>query len=197
MGYYYGDWCDGGNGGSGIDVLTGAHTLWQLDTSFQVGTGGYGGTGDCGCGFSAPPCDADGGSIGVPVAFNFGDTLVTIPGLSPTLSLSSNPARENTLVGITLDSSPGDAVLLVASSGVSFVPESGRGVRLVDWTIPHMTRRLGTTDGQGHLQSSMAIPDLGPGIESQIVHLQALVVHGNGSRVWSNPVSLVLLDSAF
>jgi hypothetical protein len=196
--YPYPGWdcCSGGNGGSGIDVLVGAHTLWQLENVYQPGSGGVGGFGYCGCGLTTS-CQCDYGSNGSNVASNTDDTLVNLSGLSPTLGLGSNPARENTSVGITLDSAPGDAVLLVASSDVSFVPDPNRGVRLVDWTIPHFTRRLGTTDAQGHLQNSWAIPDLGPGVESQIVHLQALVVHSDGSRVWSNPVALVLLDSAF
>jgi hypothetical protein len=194
--YLYADWCEGGDGGDGIDVLSGAHVLWQLGNSVQAGNGGWGGYGSCGCGLSTY-CYGDDGHTGLPVVCDSGDTLVNLGSLSPTLYVGPNPARENTSVGITLDSAPGDAVVLVASSEVSFVPDPDRGVRLVDWTIPHFTRRLGTTDAQGHLQSSWAIPDLGPGVESQIVHLQALVVHPDGSRVWSNPVALVLLDSAF
>ena len=126
-----------------------------------------------------------------------GDTVVAIPGPNPSLSLSANPAREGTTLGLSVESAPGDAVLLVMTSAVTFAPEQNRGVRLVNWSGPHTTRRLGTTDALGHLQTSWPIADLGSGIESQIVHVQLLVVHSNGQSVWSNAISLVLLDSAF
>ncbi len=88
-------------------------------------------------------------------------------------------------------------MLLVGCSGVGFSQQADRGVCLVDTNGPHFTLRLGTTNSLGHLQTNWAIPDLGVGIESQIVHLQVLVVRTNGQRRWSNPVSAVLLDSAF
>lgn len=190
------DCCYGGNGGSGIDVLAGIQTLWQLGNSFQLGVPGGGGYGQCGCGLLVW-CQCDPGNSGNSVAAWYGDTIVNLAGGSPSLGLSSNPARELTTVGITIDSAPGDRVLLVACGATAFAPEMNRGVRLVDWNGPHHTQRLGTTDAQGHLLANLPIPDLGPGVESQILHLQALVVHANGSRVWSNPLALVLLDSAF
>lgn len=194
--YGINDCCYGGNGGSGIDVLTGAHTLWQLANSDQPGTGGIGGTGYCGCGLQVS-CQCDPGHLGLDVAHDSGDTLVSLSGACPTLGLNANPARELTTLGITIDSAPGDEVLLVFSQAVDFAPEQNRGVRLVDWNGAHSTLRLGATNSQGHLSFPLPIPDLGAGVQSRIVHVQALVVHASGSRVWSNPVSLVLLDSAF
>lgn len=197
-GSYYGDMAHGGSAGDGFDLRYGTQTLWQLDEAFQIGTPGAGGYGQCGCGFTAN-CYGDNGSPGVQVDSGWwgGDSVVNLSGSSPTLSTSANPARELTTLGITVDSGPGEAVLLVACSATAFAPEVNRGVRLVDWNGPHVTQRIGTTDAQGHLSYSWPIPDLGPGVESQVLQVQALVVSPSGTRRWSNPVSLVLLDGAF
>lgn len=191
-----GDWCYGGWGGSGIALYSGVQTVWQLGNILQFGVGGNGGFGQCGCGFTTT-CYGDSGYPGLPVWAEPVDTLVDLAGASPTLTLAANPVRENTIVLLAVDSAPGDAVLLVGCSGVGFAQQTDRGVRLVDTNGPHFTRRLGTTNSLGHLQASWSISDLGAGVESQIVHLQVLVVRTNGQRRWSNPVSAVLLDSAF
>ena len=195
-GAYYGDWCNGGNGGTCVGLSTGLQMFWYMDNVFQAGMWGAGGTGHCGCGL-VYTCDGDAGQPGLAYSMSSGDTVVAIPGPNPSLSLSANPAREGTTLGLSVESAPGDAVLLVITSAVTFAPEQNRGVRLVNWSGPHTTRRLGTTDALGHLQTSWPIADLGSGIESQIVHVQLLVVHSNGQSVWSNAISLVLLDSAF
>ena len=192
----YGDMAHGGSAGDGLDLRNGQQTLWQFDDVFQIGTPGWGGSGQCGCGLVAN-CDGDPGLPGVQVHSSAGDLITTLPGSSAVLATSANPARELTTLGITMNSGPGESVLLVACSATAFAPEANRGVRLVDSNGSHLTQRIGTTDAQGHLAYSWPIPDLGPGIESQVLHLQALVVSPGGTRRWSNPVALVLLDSAF
>ncbi|MBK7645562.1 MAG: hypothetical protein IPJ19_21435 [Planctomycetes bacterium] len=189
-------WCSGGNGGHCLDLMTGAHSLWTLGSTSLPGQFGYGGYGTCGCGFSCC-CSGDSGTPGLALAANYDDYPVNLPGDSPTLALGLNPMRENSSVGISVDSAPGATATLIVSGYTPFQLDLPRGVRMVDMVGAHLSFGLGTTDAQGHLQASWPIGDLGPGIESQILYLQVLVTLPTGPRRWSNPVALVLLDSAF
>jgi hypothetical protein len=188
--------CAGGGGGSAIDVEPGQQVVDLLDDVLVPGQGASGGYGSCNCGLVSY-CYCDSGYGGAPLYWGPGDVISNQPGLCPVLAVSANPVRELSTLGFTVDSAPGDQVFLAVNTSTTFRREIGKGVRLVAPTHPNKYQILGPTDALGHLQDGWDLPDLGPGVQSVIVHMQALVKHANGHLVWSNPVHLVVLDQAF
>ena len=188
--------CFGGGGGHGYRLDSSGSTLWRLDDLVQPGSEGLGGTGHCGCGL-VTTCDCWADEPGQSVFAGQNDSLSTLPGAAPRLSALLNPVREGQSVQLAIDASPGDQIFLLVDRRPAFAPQPGAGVRLVDPSAPHLMQIVGPADPLGNASLSWVVPDLGAGVESVVVHLQAFVVQANGARRWSNPLALVLLDSAF
>ncbi len=188
--------CFGGEGGDAYRLDSAGSTLWRLDDLVQPGSEGIGGTGHCGCGL-VTTCDCWGGEPGLAVFAGQNDSLTTLAGSAPHLSALLNPVREGQSVQLAIDASPGDQVFLLADRRPAFAPQPGAGVRLVDPSAPHLMQIVGPADPIGNASLSWVVPDLGAGVQSVVVHLQVFVVQSNGARRWSNPLALVLLDSAF
>jgi hypothetical protein len=188
--------CHGGDGGNGIRLDAGTQTLWRLDSLTAFSPGGSGGHGQCGCGLVSN-CNGDTGSNGIATYTTSGDVVVNLPGLSPALDLGTNPVREGGSLTIRVRAEPDSRVGLLVASQAAFAPQAGLGVRLVASSAPHLALRFGTTDPGGLAEDVWTIPELGPGVEARIVHVQAFVIRPHGSAAWSNAVELVMLDQAF
>ena len=188
--------CGGGDGGNGVALLDSTQTWWRYDDLLLGGGGGLGGVGSCGCDLSTS-CTCDAGSTGATIVSTPGDALSAVAGQVSTLSVAANPLRELATTTIRVQAQVGDVVHLAVARTPAFVPEVGRGVRLVGADGHFGFRDLGPTDASGRVELVWTVPALVPGVESSIVHVQALVKRVDGKRLWSNPVQIVVLDQAF
>jgi hypothetical protein len=127
-----------------------------------------------------------------------GALILVIAGPARTLT-APRVLRESSSLRVDATGAPGESVALVISEHAGFqYSELWRGVRLTRHErAPSPVMRLGTIDGSGALHATIPIPDLGPGVASVRLFLQA--VHGgNGASTYLGPVeTVVLLDSAY
>lgn len=193
--------CNGGNGGHGANLRVlgfdpEPQTFWSYGNAFATGTGGEGGTGMCGCGLFTV-CDGEAGEPGLAVQSFGADSVQVSARLSPLLEVMPNPARETATVQLSFLGPVNSTVYLAASSRTGFRPRSFQGVQHVPASSPSLFQIVGTSNGAGQLTEGWVIPELGPGVESRVVHLQPLFVDSSGGYTWGAPVGLVLLDRAF
>ena len=192
----FGVCCYGGNAGNGARLDAGSQLLWRLETSTLASPGGLGGTGQCGCGLSAN-CTCDDGAPAAALATTTGDLVVDLPGVCPTLEVNTNPIRETATLALRVHTEPGNRVYLAIADEAAFLPQAGRGVRLLQPERPHPYLILGTAGASGLVEDGWTIPDLGAGVQAKVAHLQVLVVRTDGSSAWSNALELVVLDQAY
>ena len=172
---------DGGRGGNGVNAFGGSVAL--LDNRYHGGAGGPCRPGSC------PRCQD--GWPGQDVVGN----ATFFEGRARQLVVG-NPQREGSTILVEARGLPGDQVYLFLSqeTGYRYLPGL-RGVQVTGRSGP--STFLGRIPRSGILVKPFPIPDLGPGVESTTIHLQA--VHRAISGAWTlgSPVSLVVLDRAF
>ena len=186
---------NGGPGGDGY-VQTDAGGTWparlvRIASTFVAGAGGAGGTDD------AWPCAGPGGDG------PSGQGLVVLAGVDEPLDgarrrmFSPVVARELASVPLTFRGEPGDQVtLLVGTTPLWRYRANARGVALVG--VPLLQSIVaGTIPGSGLLQTQLALPDLGAGVESRTWFLQALMRDAGGQLFLGSAGSLVILDQQF
>jgi hypothetical protein len=170
---------DGGAGGTGLSVI-GATAAALLSCSITGGGGGHGGSG------------APNGPAGQAIT-------------GPTLPLAGNarhfrasaPTREQQNVALTFQGDPGDRVYLWGGPELRFLfIASWNGVQFVR-VPPYLTAvPLGVIPSGGIFQMSVPIGELGPGVQGNVLHRQAVFVGASASFL-ADEQQFVLLDSAF
>jgi hypothetical protein len=162
----------GGAGGDGAALDVGT-LAWFLDSAEAGGVGGQA------CGGLFPP-----GPDGVPRSGEGSTFDFAVPKL---VLDAARVAREQSVVPMTIRGRPGDELSLVFGSFTPFRAASSlKGVLLGRSPAPQFVAMLGPIPASGELQTSLVVPELGPGIASKTWFLQ----------IWSwNPVDGVTLGS--
>lgn len=121
----------------------------------------------------------------------------TLPGFARRLA-APRVAREGELVSVSFHGRPCDSVQLLSSGRTQFqyLPAL-RGVRIVRRERPEPIALIGTIGPSGMLVQNWLVPDLGPGVRSRVVHVQALMSDSAGVTTLSSPVAIVLLDASY
>jgi hypothetical protein len=182
---------DGGDGGPGA-ALFGQVYAARSDSTFEGGVGGAGGTDTCGPGGSS---GADAFQLST-----FGTGMVVAVYGGPAWELEMpTPVRESTSIPVTLRGWPGDTAYLTMWGDTRFQNYPFSGVLLE--RAPLIRRvRMGVIPPSGELTASIALPDLGPGVEGKTYFFQAYFQNNySGHFVTSmgGPAFVVVLDSAF
>jgi hypothetical protein len=105
-------------------------------------------------------------------------------------------AREGESPVLEFRGQPGDHVILVHSVGARFEhypPFLG----VVLYGLGSRRFSMGIVPGTGVLTVPLTIPELGPGVDDRLRHMQALFVDTAGQVTLGSPAELVLLDAAF
>jgi hypothetical protein len=175
----------GANGAAGLVVLSGTATV--LDTPLVGGQGGAGGG-------PAPACSQPGGPSGAAGPGSTG--LVTfLPGARKTL-VASTLVREQAQLDVSITGPPGESVWLRVARDPSWTFTGARkGVTLVGAQARNIF--LGTISSSGDLQASFPIGELGPGVQSSTLYLQAACIDPAGRTTLTGSDFVVLLDQAF
>jgi len=183
---------DGGNGGAGIIIAVSTPGSDAELSSVQLvggaaGAGGYGGL------FNGNP-----GQPGSPSVVGSGSTLNALSGPQRSMTAAS-VVRELTPLALTFQGQPGDlvGVYIGTSTAFHYLPAQ-EGVKLAsgDHTLVYATL-LGSADASGNLSASISFPDLGPGVQSKELYLQAIVITAQGARILGSAISVTVLDSIF
>lgn len=177
----------GGGGGHGVQVDGGGAALLA----------GFSGTGGSGAPGPDPgTCVFGGGGDGVDgAALALQDGTSEVAGPAPVGLEAGSPVREGQSLQLTLQGAPGTPVLLLAA------PASGHvSIGAVDGPLltafPALLVALGGLPGSGSLVLGSTVPDLGPGVESLVVTVQA--VSGTpGALLAGGASTVVLLDAGF
>ncbi len=147
-----------------------------------------------------------GGARGLPPIVFCHD--VAPPFLGPPPTVVAGPARELSAARVvrehadlrfTVHGLPGENVELVIGERTDFTfSDAWHGVRLLPWKpAPLAVLPLGLLPGTGELQVAIPLGELGPGIASRRLFLQAKH-DGNGSGIYLGaPATVVVLDSAY
>ncbi len=177
----------GGRGGNGAELT--ASTAYLLDTPTLAGAGGWGTMGS----IYFPTTD------GAPGQARVGANFVDWAGSARYL-LGPGPRREGETLTLTLQGPAGDDAALGFAADADYVllpPASGA------WLLerprpPQVTRYLsvGTVPASGLLAWSRAVPELGVGVATRLVHVQALCIDAAGNRFLSGARVLIQLDQA-
>jgi len=176
----------GGDGGHGL--VCGGSSVHLLQVAAEGGSGGNG-VGGLSCGGESPW-----GSGGFP----FVGSPQFLPGSARRMT-SPNVVRENTTAAFRFFGTPGESAhLFIASRTQRRLLLGWNGVLLVSPNAPHlMTTSLGTIPPSGALNVSIPISELGPGVQSRVLHFQPVFIAPSGTRQLGTPASLVILDQAF
>ena len=197
-------WPDGGNGGHAVTFLwpTFSPPVPSTFTSFanllQPGAAGQGTFAICGgCGLTVA-CQGAPGIPGQAIAIgSSGGGAEGYVGSLPLLTASVDPVRELASTQLAFLGAPGDEVMLFFAPETGYVPSQFRGIQLVGADAPLGARVVGTIGASGTLVFTLRVPELGPGVESLVVHVQSMHKNAGGHFVLGNAVHLVLLDQAF
>ena len=189
-------WCERPSDGANALAVTAAATAAQLlGCTLAPGLGGLPNGSPCPCGIGGNFCNPNSlpGTNGLATVGPVNVLAGAARGLSGT-----PVAREGQLVTLTFAGQPGDRVELLQSdrTGFQFHP-AARGVLLLRRTRPMLVQQVGTIGAGGTLTQTFMVGELGSGIESRIVHLQAAMIDGTNQTTLSSPAAVVLLDSAF
>lgn len=173
----------GGNGGSGFATWCSSILFRRLECSF---TGGAAGLGPGGNGFPGAALEWCPGTL--PRAF---------PGLARRLT-ATRVVRENGVATLQYDGQPGDQVELRVTYDTGFTLVEGlRGVKLTRQPKPDLVLPVGTIGASGTLSVNWPLADLGAGVQSRIVFLQAVFTDTNGQSTLSSPAIVSVLDQSF
>lgn len=171
----------GGVGGDGLQ-LDAASEAKILETGTFLGIGGW---------WYPPSGTIDG------LARRGPGTFTDLPGFARRCVIPS-VVREATAPTITFFGQPGDEVYLLARRAPAFFYwPGGLGQYLVASAQLHPLMIIGTVPGAAPVVSGLALGDLGPGVESAVVHLQALFREPGGQWRIGTSGSIVILDSAY
>lgn len=178
----------GGAGGAGLRVQGTSPLANGYATLLAGGTGGAGGTSACG----ALPPGPDGPATIAPAG-----VVTSLPGPSLRFAVPQ-PAREGGNLALHFEGTPGMRVIVLqGNGGAGWLPQpSLRGVLLVAPTL----RRLdfGVIPPSGVLDVAPPVPlDLGAGIQSRTVQVQAVFIDAQGRSHLAAPGTIVMLDAAF
>jgi hypothetical protein len=142
-------------------------------------------------------CDGDRANPGVNISVGTGDAYEQISGTLPLFTVLQNPVREQSTVTLRFAGQPGDQVYLLASSETSFAPSLFKGVQLIPRDAQTYVAILGNVDASGVLELTRLVPELGPGVQGDVLQMQSIHRNLAGEFTLGNPVSLVILDRAF
>lgn len=107
-------------------------------------------------------------------------------------------ARENGTLTLQFSGVPGDMVELVLADATRWSNRQDRhGISLVKRRITSSVISLGAVAGDGTSTWSMPVSELGPGIESALLHAQAVFRNPQGEEFLSSFAVITLLDAAF
>ncbi|MFN0243885.1 MAG: hypothetical protein ACKVWV_13435 [Planctomycetota bacterium] len=174
-----------GIGGSGVRVESRARAH-LLGNAYA---GGLGGT--VSCPFPGPGSDGV-GLNGAP------SDVFTFPA-QPRALVAPRTVREGASASITITGDPGDEVRLLVQPNTGFVEVLGwRGVLLSYPATPGPAcwKQLGTIPSSGALTHTLAVGELGPGVQQETWHVQALVKSPAFGYVLTSYRTLTMLDSA-
>jgi hypothetical protein len=183
---------NGGNGGAGILIAssTPGSDAELLNVQLVGASGGFGGFGGL---FNGDP-----GQPGSPSVVADGSTLNTLSGPQRSMTAAS-VVRELAPLALSFHGQLGDTVgvYIATSTAFHFLPAQ-EGVKLVSADhAPVYAALLGSADASGNLSTNLSFPDLGTGVQSKEIYLQAIVITSQGSRILGSPISVTVLDSAF
>lgn len=123
--------------------------------------------------------------------------VTTLTGQARRLS-AARLAREGELVSLAFSGAFHDQVHLLVSEATQFQYLSGaRGVRVVRRERPEAIGLVGTIGASGTLIQNWTIPELGAGVSSRVVYMQAFMTSAAGQVTLSSPVAIVLLDASY
>lgn len=183
---------NGGNGGSGGFTSTPVGTF-VLDNTTAGGPGGAGHFDPL-----DPFCMPHDGNPGTTWAGGSGPTTFAAPARSCAVP---RILREGAQLTLTLSGRPGDVVELAMSGTTGFrFRQNARGVDTLHGTgqpaaVPVTT--VGTLPAGGVLTLIWTVPELGPGIAAEVLHVQTAFTGVNGRVTLATPQAIVLLDSAW
>jgi hypothetical protein len=118
--------------------------------------------------------------------------VILLAGVARTLRLTA-PVVEGESLELALFGEPGDAALVLAAPGPTFLSVP-YGIVSVP---PTLVAVLGALPPSGQLELHFAVPDLGPGIEGLLIVAQPLFLPAGGGKALGSPSATVLLDAAF
>lgn len=172
-----------GDGGDGIFVLSGS----GVKAIALTGALAAGGT-------AAPGCGSNGAPGALLDHFPSGEQPAVLPGTPASVELS-RVVREGQNAQLTVSGATGHHVALI----IGFAPQFATfpnfsGVLVVS---PTQVLDLGTMGAPGNLTIDVAVPELGPGIESVIAYVQPVSLDPQGNQVFGTPSAMLMLDGSF
>lgn len=180
----------GADGATALVVDATAHVdLFDVD-AIVAGAAGTPGPGNVSCGQPAGASGTSGAQFGGALA-----NITTWNGTHRELR-GTTTVRELNDATLTFTGTPGDTVLLVWSAQVRHelsVPFSG----VITYGTQLRRLPMGTIPGSGTLTVALPIAELGTGVQAQKRYVQALFRDASNQITLSDPLTLVLLDSAF
>lgn len=175
-----------GDGGDGFVNATSGGTVWLHACRMLAGRAGRP---DTTCGFGCQQAGASGTQL-------VGAATIT---QAPTLGLRATAlAREGQTIALDLLGPPGETVTIWTTDRTTYrLQPSASGVLAADDPGPEPRLLLGRLSGSGVLHAEWKAPELGPGVESRVVWVQALSTAANGTRRMSEPRGVVIVDRSF
>jgi hypothetical protein len=111
--------------------------------------------------------------------------------------LAPTVAREGQSVTLEFHGQPGDRVEMIVAERTGFqFTLAGRGVNLVRRSRAQLVQQTGTIGPSGVLTQTWTIGELGPGVQSRTLYMQAAMIDGANVGTFSSPAVITLLDSA-
>lgn len=136
-------------------------------------------------------------TTGLPYRLGPNATLTPVVGRARELH-GPSLTREQHSLEMQFFGEPADRVELVLADGLRFQHRPDQhGVSLVRRRGASVVVSVGMIAGDGTLNWSLPIGELGPGVESSTIHAQAYFTDAAGSVFLSSPAELVLLDGAY
>jgi len=178
----------GADGGVALRVTGDAPVVKFHGTQLYGGAGGAGPAGSCLFGDSAP------GDYGAPLVVESGSATMYV-GDATSLTVAT-PVREGEHVQLHVAAPAGAAVALVLAPapGLQWV---GKVVGPLQVAVPPLLLAVGAVPPSGTLEISALLPELGAGIDSVSLFLQALSALPGQAPEASSASVLVGLDAAF
>lgn len=183
------------DGGNALVHGTAPLAAQLLACALTPGAGGIPNTGPCPCGIGGNFCSSS-YPAGLPGVASVGPVNVLT---GSARRLTATPvARETQTVTLTFTGVPGDRVELLRGDRPGFqYLAAARGVVLVQRTRPQLVQQLGTIGASGVLTQTFPVAELGAGVQSRLVWMQAAMIDGANQTTLSSPAAIVMLDSAF
>ena len=180
----------GGVGGAGVSLVGGLSIFRQQDCLLLGGAGGPGS-------FPDPTWCPSGGAQG-PTGPDLVDPLAANRLLGGTAHgfEAPTPLREFVPFTASLVGEPGDLAAVLTHVGTASSFQSGVNAQLL-LQLTFQVKLVGVLPASGVLEATTAFPDLGLGVQEEVLFTQPLFLGTGGELNLGAPYTAIVLDSAF